>query len=65
PCAMYSETGFNAQARTKLHDPVWPLQRRSNSTALVWAETYKRPKAAALRRPSPEELKESCRATFP
>jgi hypothetical protein len=41
PCAMYSGTGFNAPAATKLHGPVWPPQRRSNSTALVWSETYK------------------------
>jgi hypothetical protein len=33
---MYSETGFEAQARTRLHGPVWPLQRRPDSTALVW-----------------------------
>jgi hypothetical protein len=26
----------------RLHGPVWPSQRRSNSTALVWSETYKR-----------------------
>jgi hypothetical protein len=39
---MYSVTGFKAPADPKLHGPVWPLQRRSNSTALVWSETYKR-----------------------
>jgi len=33
---MYSETGFKAQARTRLHGPVWPSQRRPDSTALVW-----------------------------
>jgi len=37
PCAMYSVTGFKAPAHTKLHGPVWPPQRRSNSTALVWS----------------------------
>lgn len=38
PCALYSVTGSNAQARTKLHGPVWLPHRRPDSTALVWLE---------------------------
>lgn len=33
---MYSVTGFNAPADIRLHGPVLPPQRRSDSTALVW-----------------------------
>ncbi|MDA7417937.1 alpha/beta hydrolase, partial [Xenophilus arseniciresistens] len=32
---LYSETGSITPALTKLHGPVWPPQRRSDSTALV------------------------------
>src|SRR4051812_5560667 len=39
PCALYSETGSNAQAGTKLHGPVWLPQRPPDSTALVWLGT--------------------------
>ncbi|WP_411275747.1 helix-turn-helix domain-containing protein [Diaphorobacter sp. LI3] len=36
PCVLYSVTGSITPAPTKLHGPVWPPQRRSDSTALVW-----------------------------
>ncbi|MDD3764046.1 MAG: cellulose synthase operon protein YhjQ/BcsQ, partial [Nevskiales bacterium] len=38
PCALYSETGSITPARTKLHGPVWPSYRRSDSTVMVCSE---------------------------
>lgn len=32
-------TGFKAQAITRLPGPVWPPQRRSSSSVLVWPES--------------------------
>ena len=36
PCVLYSETGSNTQAPTKLHGPVCLPQQRPDSTVLVW-----------------------------
>jgi hypothetical protein len=38
PCVLYSVTGSITPAATKLHGPVWPPQRRSDSTVPVWSE---------------------------
>jgi len=37
PCALYSVTGSITPAATKLHGPVWPPHRRSDSTVLAWS----------------------------
>jgi len=49
PCAMNSGTGFGAPGASKRHGPVWPPQRRPNSTALVAAEHARSGKFARLR----------------
>ena len=53
PCVPYSETGSNTPAPTKLHGPVWPPHRRSNSTVLVWPEHT----SAGLWQPEPRHMR--------